>query len=62
MLKMVESNYEIYRKHLFGRRTSSQRITTVLMIMVATIIGGAALIKWIYFRKIMSFLKEKKVV
>lgn len=62
MLKMVESNYDIYHRHLFGRRASSQRISTVLTIMVAIIIGGTALIKMVFYRKIINFLKEKKMV
>lgn len=62
MLKMVESNYDIYKKHLFGRRSSSQRITTVVSVMLAIILIGTALIKIIYYRKTTKYLKAKKVV
>lgn len=62
MIKMVESNYDIYKRHLFGRRSSSKRITTVLSVMVVIIIVGTALVKVVYYRKITAFLKAKKVV
>jgi hypothetical protein len=62
MLKMVESNYQTYRDKVLGRRASSQRITLILTLMVAIIIAGTILIKFIYYRKIVSYLKEKKVV
>lgn len=62
MLKMVESNYDIYRNQLLGRRATSQRITLVLALMVAFIIAGTIIIKLVYYRKIVGYLKEKKVV
>ena len=62
LLKMVEANYEVYQRHLFGRRSSSQRLTFILTIMVALMIVGTALIKCMYYRRVVTFLKEKKAV
>lgn len=62
LLKMVESNYEIYRRHLFGRRASSRRISLVLLAMVGFVVLGCALLKAVYYRKVVLFLKEKKAV
>ena len=59
---MVEANYEIYHRHLFGRRSSNERITLVLMLMVGIIVIGTAIIKCIYYKKVVGFLKEKKAV
>ena len=57
MLVMVEGNYEVYRRHLFGRRSSSKRITYAMIGMVVLIVIGTALIKWLYYRKVVVFLK-----
>jgi hypothetical protein len=62
MLKMVESNYDIYRNQLLGRMVVSQRITLILTLMVAFIILGTVIIKVVYYRKIVGYLKEKKIV
>ena len=62
MLKMVESNYEIYKRHLFGRRSSSRRISVGMSVMVIVIIIGTAIIKLVEFRKIVGALREKKAV
>jgi len=62
MLNMVESNYEIYQRHLISRRATSERITTVLTVMVVSIIAGTVILKWIYYRKIIGYLHEKKLV
>jgi hypothetical protein len=62
MLTMVESNYEIYRNQLLGRRATGQRITTVLTFMVVIIIVGTVAVKFVYYRKMVGYLKEKKVV
>lgn len=62
MLKMVESNYDIYRSQLLGRRVTSQRITVVLTLMVAVIIVGTIIIKLVYYKKTVKYLKEKKLV
>jgi hypothetical protein len=62
LLHMVESNYQIYHKHLFGRRSSSKRITLILALMVAVIVIGTALVKCFYYRKVVGFLREKKAV
>ncbi len=59
---MVESNYDIYRNQILGRRATSQRITTVLTFMVAIIIAGTVAFKFIYYRKMVGYLKEKKAV
>jgi hypothetical protein len=62
MLNMVESNYEIYKRHLINRRSSSGRLTLVLSVMVVGIIIGSMVMKWLYYRKIMGYLHEKKLV
>ena len=62
LLKMVEANYEVYQRHLFGRRSSSQRLTFILTLMVALMIVGTAIMKCIYYRRVVTFLKEKKAV
>ena len=54
---MVEGNYEVYRRHLFGRRSSSQRISYTLLAMVIVIVLGSVLIKWCYYRRVVRFLK-----
>lgn len=59
---MVESNYEIYRKHLFGRRSSSRRISIGLGLMVLVIVIGTAVVKMGEYRKVVGFLREKKMV
>lgn len=62
MLKMIESNYQIYKSKLLGQRATSKRITLFLRIMMGVIIVGTILIKVFYFRKIKNYLREKKVV
>lgn len=62
MLKMVESNYEIYRNQITGRMVTSNRLTLILSLMVAFIVLGTIVIKLVYYRKIVGFLKEKKLV
>jgi hypothetical protein len=62
MLKMVESNYGMYGAYLSERRSSNQRITVVMSVMVAVIVVGTAAIKWMDYRKMVGFLKEKKLV
>lgn len=62
MLSMVESNYDIYKNQLLGRRASSERITLVLTFMVGIIILGTIAFKCIYYRKMVGYLKDKKVV
>ena len=57
MLKMVESNYEIYSRHLFGRRSSSKRITLALSLMVVLVLVGTAVAKCVYYRRVTVFLK-----
>ena len=59
---MVESNYHMYRNQLLSRQASSQRITLALTLMIAVIVLGAVLIKVVYYRKIVGYLKEKKIV
>jgi heme/copper-type cytochrome/quinol oxidase subunit 2 len=62
MLNMVESNYEIYGTYINSRRSSNQRITIIMTLMVAFIVIGTATIKCIYYRKMVGFLKDKKLV
>ena len=45
-----------------SRRSTSERITFVMMVMVVGIILGTAIMKWIYYRKIIGYLHEKKMV
>lgn len=62
MLKMVESNYDIYGKHLVSRRATNQRITLWLAVMAASIVIGTVLIKCVFYRKIVRYMKDKKVL
>ena len=61
-MHMVESNYQIYHNHLFGRRSSSKRISLVVALMVVLIVVGTALAKCVYYKKVVGFLREKKAV
>lgn len=62
MLRMVESNYAIYRGYLLERKSTGQRISIVLGVMVAIIILSAVGLKLCYYRKMVGYLKEKKAV
>ena len=62
MIKLIESNYEIYKNRLMGQRATGKRITLYLRVMMGVIIVGTVLIKVLYFSKIKSYLREKKVV
>lgn len=62
MLKMIESNYDIYKNKLLGQRATGKRITLFLQIMIFVILTLTILIKICYFRKVKNYLKEKKAV
>jgi len=61
MLKMVESNYEIYKGGLFSRRSNNGRMAMWLSGMVGIILLGSFVIKVVFFRKVVGYLREKKV-
>lgn len=41
---------------------TSNRLTLILTLMVAFIVFGTIIIKVVYYRKIVGYLKEKKIV
>lgn len=41
---------------------TSNRLTLILTMMVAVIVMGTIIIKVVYYRKIVGYLKEKKIV
>jgi hypothetical protein len=62
LLRLIEVNYENYKNKLHNRKDINGRITFFVTIMMIIMVVSVVIIKMYFFKKIVKYLKYKKII